>query len=115
MNTQESFLVSLQSGQRFQASVDARTYIRVKSGVVRVTEPMQWLANTAIAPTVVVAEGQEFEVPRSGWLELEALHGKADVVQFRRPSPIAVGFHAVQLRLARFVSGLTSPAGLSKR
>jgi hypothetical protein len=115
VNSQDSSSVRLQVGQRFDTRVDAGTTIRIRSGVVRLTEPLQWLGNVALTPTRLLAEGEEFQVSRNGWLVLEASYGRAEVTQHHQPKAIAAGMDLLLSRIAAAVASLSRNVGLSRR
>jgi hypothetical protein len=76
-------LIRLQSGEALQISVDSNTMLEVSNGTVLLREPLRWLADTVVAPIMQLTAGQCHRVACTGWIELTAGDGGAQVRSVR--------------------------------
>jgi hypothetical protein len=78
----------LQRGEALHIPLDHLTTLEVDSGRVVVREPMHWLGETMVSPTVTLSHGESHRLERGGWVEVRACGGTA-TVRSQRPEPVA--------------------------
>ncbi len=71
----------LQRGQAVHVALDAGTLLQVAAGAVVLREPMRWLADTVVTPTIRLAEGQCHALAAGGGCVLEAVDGDVELLQ----------------------------------
>lgn len=76
-------LTRLQPGEALHLPLDGRTTLQVQSGTLVLREPLRWLADTVVAPVARLSEGQCHRVAHTGWVELQAGEGGAQVLSHR--------------------------------
>ena len=79
-------LIRLAPGEALHLPLDARTTLQVQAGTLVLREPLHWLADTVVAPTARLSEGQCHGVAHAGWVELRAGQGGAQVLSHCPPT-----------------------------
>ena len=72
-------LIRLQQDQALHIPLDAHTTLQVSAGTVVVRQPLHWLGETVLAPSVTLRPGQSCRLEQGGWVELRAQGGDAEV------------------------------------
>lgn len=93
--TRRTTITSLQQDETLHVPLDARTTLEVVVGTVVVRQPLRWLADTVVAPVVTLVAGQSCRLEQSGWVELRAMEGAAEVRSHRPAWIWAAGWRAL--------------------
>jgi len=99
LQDRQSTVLPLARGETRRIRVAARTTVLVVSGSVVVRGPLDWLADTMLAPEQRLGPEQRLEFASGGWVDLQAGNG-AQVVLLPRESQQLVR------RVARYLHNL---------
>ncbi|MEJ8845169.1 hypothetical protein [Variovorax rhizosphaerae] len=97
----------LQRGEALHIPLDRLTTLEVDSGRVVVREPLHWLGETTLSPSVTLSHGEFHRLERGGWVALEA-GGEGAVIRSHQPAPAAfVVWQALRRRVMAYAARLS--------
>ena len=75
----------LQPGQCLQLALDVGTVLQVAAGTLILHEPMRWIGDTVVRPTLRLCEGQSHRLTQAGWCVLAA---EGEAAEWRCHAPL---------------------------
>lgn len=104
----------LRPGQSLQLALDAGTVLQVTAGTLVFHEPMRWIGDTVVRPTLRLSEGQSHRLAQGGWCVLAA---EGEAVGWRcHASPVlrSSWWAALRRSAGRPAAALRSPSDLHR-